>query len=73
MLSSLRDVLGQIVANACNFGAFMVASKTVSGIASFRVGKHRRRRKAKPIGAGWSTGLEPATARTTIWGSTIEL
>jgi hypothetical protein len=24
-------------------------------------------------GAGWPTGLEPATARTTIWGSTIEL
>jgi hypothetical protein len=23
--------------------------------------------------AGWSTGLEPATTRTTIWGSTIEL
>jgi hypothetical protein len=22
---------------------------------------------------GWPTGLEPATARTTIWGSTIEL
>src|SRR5438105_15724126 len=22
---------------------------------------------------GWSTGLEPATTRTTIWGSTIEL
>src|SRR5262249_37516183 len=22
---------------------------------------------------GWSTGLEPATSRTTIWGSTIEL
>ena len=24
-------------------------------------------------GAGWPTGLEPATTRTTIWGSTIEL
>src|SRR5215475_8875113 len=23
--------------------------------------------------AGWPTGLEPATTRTTIWGSTIEL
>jgi hypothetical protein len=23
--------------------------------------------------AGWLTGLEPATTRTTIWGSTIEL
>ena len=22
---------------------------------------------------GWPTGLEPATTRTTIWGSTIEL
>ena len=22
---------------------------------------------------GWPTGLEPATSRTTIWGSTIEL
>ena len=24
-------------------------------------------------GTGWPTGLEPATTRTTIWGSTIEL
>src|SRR6266567_1448296 len=25
------------------------------------------------MGKGWPTGLEPATTRTTIWGSTIEL
>ena len=29
--------------------------------------------KRIPKGMGWPTGLEPATARTTIWGSTIEL
>ena len=27
----------------------------------------------KELRMGWLTGLEPATARTTIWGSTIEL
>ena len=27
----------------------------------------------KDIKKGWKTGLEPATTRSTIWGSTIEL
>ena len=30
-------------------------------------------RKAHAGAAGWPTGLEPATARITIWSSTIEL
>ncbi len=30
-------------------------------------------RAARARETGWPTGLEPATARTTIWGSTIEL
>ena len=47
--------------------------------SSIEAGTRRRAHRSKietrnsKIELGWPTGLEPATARTTIWGSTIEL
>src|SRR5256885_12706220 len=45
-----------------------VPLKRSVGFWSLGVWKFRRE-----TAAGWSTGLEPATTRITIWGSTIEL
>ena len=44
------------------------ASVCRSSLCKSKIGN----RKSK-IQMGWPTGLEPATTRTTIWGSTIEL
>lgn len=45
---------------------------TVGPDESRRSGRESRWRSAQET-AGWPTGLEPATARITIWSSTIEL
>src|SRR5438876_6507075 len=39
----------------------------------FSIWKSEIDNRQSKIDVGWSTGLEPATTRTTIWGSTIEL
>src|SRR5438876_7937734 len=39
----------------------------------FSIWKSEIDNRQSKIDVGWPTGLEPATTRTTIWGSTIEL